>query len=117
MKVNVGGNGLTMPELADICGGVLCNVGGDAMDTKPFRFVCTDSREAAKETLFVALGGERVDGHDYIGAHHADSHSHRHSFVRESQYVRAFAYVQTPYFTAFVANQNVFTFLRGKNSR
>ena len=51
MKVNVGGNGLTMPELADICGGVLCNVGGDAVETKPFRFVCTDSREAAKETL------------------------------------------------------------------
>ncbi|MBO5938601.1 MAG: UDP-N-acetylmuramoyl-tripeptide--D-alanyl-D-alanine ligase [Clostridia bacterium] len=68
MKVNVGGNGLTMPELADICGGVLCNVGGDAVQTQPFRFVCTDSREAAKETLFVALGGERVDGHDYIGA-------------------------------------------------
>ena len=68
MKVNIGGNGLTMPELADICGGVLCNVGGDTVQTKPFRFVCTDSREAAKETLFVALGGERVDGHDYIGA-------------------------------------------------
>ena len=68
MKVNVGGNGLTMPELADICGGVLCNVGGEGVQTKPFRFVCTDSREAAQETLFVALGGERVDGHDYIGA-------------------------------------------------
>ena len=73
MKVNVGGNGLTMHELADICGGVLCNVGGSSvsdtqLEAKPFRFVCTDSREAAKETLFVALDGERVDGHDYIGA-------------------------------------------------
>ncbi len=29
--------------------------------------ICTDSREAEKGTLFVAIRGERVDGHDYIG--------------------------------------------------
>lgn len=68
MKVNVGGNGLTMTELAQICGGMLCCVGGEVKKDLPFRYVCTDSREAEQGTLFVALGGERVDGHDYIAA-------------------------------------------------
>lgn len=68
MKVNVGCNGLTMTELAQICGGMLCCVGGEVNRDMPFRYVCTDSREAAAGSLFVALGGERVDGHDYIAA-------------------------------------------------
>ncbi len=68
MKVNVGCNGLTMAELAEICGGMLCCVGGEVNRNLPFRSVCTDSREATEGTLFVALGGERVDGHDYIAA-------------------------------------------------
>lgn len=68
MKINVGCNGLTMTELAQICGGMLCCVGGEFDRNLPFRSVCTDSREAAEGTLFVALGGERVDGHDYIAA-------------------------------------------------
>ena len=68
MKVNVGCNGLTMTELARICGGMLCSVGGEVDRDMPFSYVCTDSREATKGSLFVALGGERVDGHDYIGA-------------------------------------------------
>ena len=68
MKVNVGCNELTMTELAEICGGMLCCIGGEVNRDIPFRSVCTDSREAAEGTLFVALGGERVDGHDYIAA-------------------------------------------------
>jgi len=68
MKVNVGCNGLTMTELARICGGMLYCVGGELNRDLPFRSVCTDSREATEGTLFVALGGERVDGHDYIAA-------------------------------------------------
>ena len=68
MKVNVGCNALTMTELAQICGGMLCCVGGEVKKDMPFRYVCTDSREAAEGSLFVALGGERVDGHDYIAA-------------------------------------------------
>ncbi len=68
MKVNIGCNGLTMTELARICGGMLCCVGGEVNRDMPFRYVCTDSREAAEGTLFVALGGARVDGHDYIEA-------------------------------------------------
>ena len=67
MKVSVGCNNFTMSELARICGGVLTFVGGENKDV-PFRYVCTDSRETADGALFVALGGEKVDGHDYIGA-------------------------------------------------
>lgn len=68
MKVNVGGNALTMSELANICGGMLCYAGGEQNRNVPFRSVCTDSRESEKDSLFVALGGARVDGHDYIHA-------------------------------------------------
>ena len=68
MKVNVGCNSLTMNELAGICGGMLCLAGGETNINMPFRSVCTDSRETERDSLFVALGGARVDGHDYIGA-------------------------------------------------
>lgn len=68
MKVNVGCNAFTMSELAHICGGMLCRVGGYDNSDLAFSTVCTDSRETEKGSLFVALGGERVDGHDYIGA-------------------------------------------------
>jgi UDP-N-acetylmuramoyl-tripeptide--D-alanyl-D-alanine ligase len=47
---------------------MLCCVGGEGEKDIPFQSICTDSRETAKGALFVALGGERVDGHDYIGA-------------------------------------------------
>jgi UDP-N-acetylmuramoyl-tripeptide--D-alanyl-D-alanine ligase len=68
MKVNVGCRELTMSELAHICGGILTFVGGEFNKDTPFSYVCTDSRETANGALFVALGGERVDGHDYIDA-------------------------------------------------
>lgn len=68
MKVNVGCEQLTMSELARICGGILTFVGGEFNKDIPFNYVCTDSRETADGALFVALGGERVDGHDYINA-------------------------------------------------
>lgn len=68
MKVNVGCKTLTMSELARICGGILTFVGGEFNRDIPFSYVCTDSRETADGALFVALGGERVDGHDYIDA-------------------------------------------------
>ncbi|MEG0754685.1 MAG: UDP-N-acetylmuramoyl-tripeptide--D-alanyl-D-alanine ligase, partial [Angelakisella sp.] len=35
---------------------------GDGMVTN----ICTDSREATEGSLFVAIPGERVDGHDYV---------------------------------------------------
>ncbi len=68
MKVSVGCKTLTMSELARICGGILTFVGGEFNKDIPFSYVCTDSRETARGSLFVALGGERVDGHDYINA-------------------------------------------------
>ena len=68
MKVNIGWNRLTMSELAQICGGMLCLVGGENDKDISFDSVCTDSRETAEGALFVALDGERVNGHDYIGA-------------------------------------------------
>ena len=66
MKVNVGCNTLTMSELAKMCGGMLCYVGGQENKDVPFSTVCTDSRETGKGSLFIALEGENVDGHNYI---------------------------------------------------
>ncbi|MGH8744795.1 MAG: Mur ligase domain-containing protein [Burkholderiales bacterium] len=37
-------------------------------DDVRFTAVSTDSRNTASGDLFVALRGERFDGHDYIGA-------------------------------------------------
>lgn len=68
MKVNVGCRELKMSELAQICGGILTFVGGEFNRDMPFNYVCTDSRETDRGALFVALGGEKVDGHDYIDA-------------------------------------------------
>ena len=68
MKVNVGCNALTMTELARMCGGMLCYSGGQKIEDVPFNAVCTDSRETGKGSLFIALGGARVDGHNYISA-------------------------------------------------
>lgn len=67
MKVNVGSKAFTMSELADICGGMLCVAGNQTNKNITFSSVCTDSRESEKGSLFVALKGERVDGHNYIG--------------------------------------------------
>ncbi|MGN0908481.1 MAG: Mur ligase domain-containing protein, partial [Succinivibrio sp.] len=50
----------TLGELARRCGGRLC--GSDAA----VRAVSTDSR-SCKGALFVALKGEKFDGHDFIG--------------------------------------------------
>ena len=61
MKIRLGAKSLTLSELSLLCGGELCGDGSAS-----FSFVCTDSREADSETLFVALRGERVDGHDYV---------------------------------------------------
>ncbi len=68
MKVNIGCNKLTMAELAQICGGMLCCVGGEDNKDMLFDSICTDSRETAEGALFVAIDGERVNGHDFIGA-------------------------------------------------
>ena len=57
-------NPLDVNTLATMAGGelVLCGVSEKAVLTH----ICTDSREADGGTLFCAIRGERVDGHDYM---------------------------------------------------
>ena len=50
--------------LAALCGGTLYLRGSTPPPT--ILHICTDSREVDGDTLFCAMRGERVDGHDYI---------------------------------------------------
>ena len=49
-------------DAASACGGRLV----PRVSGRGFLNVCTDSREVDSQSLFVAIVGERVDGHDYI---------------------------------------------------
>ena len=65
MKIRFSINQISFGTLARLCGGELYpgTIGRMAVE-----HLCTDSREADEDTAFVALRGEQVDGHDYIGA-------------------------------------------------
>lgn len=65
MKIRLGIGLANMHDVATWCHGELCDTLGGACD---FEYVCTDSREADADTMFVATRGERVDGHDYIAS-------------------------------------------------
>ena len=65
MKIKLGMQPMTLAQAAAYCGGELYDFTGCA--GVEFSYICTDSREADKNTMFVAIRGERVDGHDYIG--------------------------------------------------
>lgn len=65
MKMPFSINQISFGTLARLCGGELYQ---GALGEVAVRYICTDSREADAETAFVALRGERVDGHDYIAA-------------------------------------------------
>lgn len=56
----------TIGVIAELCQGklVLSGMSGDEMP----KAICTDSREADEDTIFVAIVGERVDGHDYMSS-------------------------------------------------
>ncbi len=56
---------VSLAAFADFCGGVLH---GAAPSDVRISGLCTDSGEADQNTVFVALRGTRVDGHDYIHA-------------------------------------------------
>ncbi|MBQ2734916.1 MAG: UDP-N-acetylmuramoyl-tripeptide--D-alanyl-D-alanine ligase [Clostridia bacterium] len=63
MKIGFSVNQISFGTLARMCGGELYQ---GALGEVSVRYICTDSREADAMTAFVALRGERVDGHDYI---------------------------------------------------
>ena len=65
MKIKLGLENLSVADIARYCGGTL--VCDDGFDHK-IEYVCTDSREADENTLFIVTVGERVDGHNYIGS-------------------------------------------------
>ena len=54
----------TLEEIARACGGKY--VGNEDMKNTPITSVERDSREIKEGSLFLAIKGERVDGHDYI---------------------------------------------------
>ena len=64
MKIKVGMKKMNMSQIAKICGCQVTMIGADA--PTDFDSVCTDSREAGEHSLFLALRGEKVDGHSYI---------------------------------------------------
>ena len=61
MKVRFANNIPTVEEIASLCGGKVLGDGTKKVDS-----VCTDSREAGEGTMFIAIVGERVDGHNFI---------------------------------------------------
>ena len=61
MKVRFANNIPTVKEIAELCGGRLIGDGSNTVTT-----VCTDSRESEEGTMFIAIVGERVDGHIFI---------------------------------------------------
>ena len=53
----------TLEEIAAACGGTY--VGSDSMKTAVITSVERDSRQIKDGSLFLAIKGERVDGHDF----------------------------------------------------
>ena len=64
MKIKLGLGRLSADKVAEICNGTLYSAGCEHKVL--FETVCTDSREADNTSMFVAIKGERVDGHSYI---------------------------------------------------
>lgn len=54
---------ISVQHIAEIVGGELCHLDPEALITAPAEF---DSRKVAEGSLFLALPGARVDGHDFI---------------------------------------------------
>ena len=55
---------MTLPEIAGVVGGTVVNDDRTTVSGPAF----VDSRVAERDGLFVAVVGERVDGHDYADA-------------------------------------------------
>ena len=65
MKTEFSMGNISAAIFAEMCGGSLWNDRGE--EIRAFG-ICTDSRECDETTVFCALRGERVDGHDYIAS-------------------------------------------------
>lgn len=63
MKIKLGLGKISMEKITEYAKGELYNFSPDVCS---ITHICTDSREADENTLFIATRGERVDGHDYI---------------------------------------------------
>lgn len=61
MKVRFANKIPTIKDIALMCGGKVIGNGEAAVSS-----VCTDSREAEEGALFIAIAGERVDGHNFL---------------------------------------------------
>ncbi len=109
MKIRLGQGEITAQDIARWCGGELYDYTGEA-GCPSVMYVCTDSREADAETLFVATRGERVDGHDYITSAldrgcrvvlceyvPVDIAGRRAAFITVENSIDAFAYVARGY--------------------
>lgn len=59
---------MSLKEIADVVGGTVTTDGADLVVTGP---PYVDSRSPVPGGLFVAVVGERVDGHDFVGGAHA----------------------------------------------
>lgn len=65
MKVALTVRSMSPKEITEACGGTLTYTGNS--DKIMVNAICTDSREAYRGTMFIALKGEKTDGHNYIG--------------------------------------------------
>lgn len=63
MKVEFANYIPTVEDIASLCGGVVYGDGKKSVTS-----VCTDSREAGCGTMFIAIVGERVDGHNFLNS-------------------------------------------------
>lgn len=59
---------LTIREIAEACGGKLMIQGGKADDSSHVSSVVIDSRQVEPKGVFVAVVGEKVDGHTFISS-------------------------------------------------
>jgi UDP-N-acetylmuramoyl-tripeptide--D-alanyl-D-alanine ligase len=58
--------GMTLGAMAEACNGIYH--GADALRDRTVSSITTDSRKIEKDGLFIAIKGERSDGHSYIDA-------------------------------------------------
>ena len=58
--------GMTLRAMAEACGGIY--YGGIEYVESVVSSITIDSRKIEKDSLFIAIKGERSDGHDYIDA-------------------------------------------------